>query len=917
IPYHYRPRPLYEQWSYRLNRQGKANENLGYRSSAWNTSDLFVRYPLNYDLEPYNFLRIEGHVGQNFQVALADLLSQKDANRLPIDIVALKTGYDSGNIPLPEDLEGCHFEDLQSLYRAFREEMLCQICEMVKHLYNLPYPPNSEEHRIADRAPRLNLLQECAPTFRYYTNTIGAEYERRFDQIIITNVLIDQPTIVIPGLFFFFNITNYVNFITTTITQLRNLAIVLPEHLVDLDLASVQSRYQAILDAIEPFNRNLIFDTNDADEDTGNSAPIDLEELSDQLDHFLYACKLETFQQIHQEYQRRLERIREQLLLSNFARKHPGLQHKAGVPMGGTFVMVYHGDNQQDQIPTRPGPFTLNGRVLADGEALIGANVFVVGTSRGTTTDVEGSFQIRVDELPVRLRVNFPGFTEQSVFVSNPENEVRFDLSDPDGGQDAVERFGNLAAGTVIADFYLPYLCCSDCASVQFVLPTPPPSFNWEQRGCTNPNNGGQIVLMPTGGTPPYEYSTNSGQSWQAIGEEPIDVDNGVQIQIRDAAGAESTRRTIELRAPLQISQVSEPDCNADGTEYSVAFAVSGGQAPYFLETENDRQTILGTEPAVFRFASGSAGSVRVTDSSEPACEAQITIAAHTCETPCGLPCRGITREVGYPMWIQRPAPRSQMEYLNVNVGVKFLNIFLDTGETIEIDPAELTNILIPTSGSITRSNYTSTWNRAFGRINELIARVSQEQLGIEHPLLRLSLDQDRVQGLSVLRIEHYECHRFEFNLGFSYVSSLDERTTFERSLVYNQEEYVVSERVSIGGQAIIPVTQGVLPAFDEIRYDHCNPEQPPRVSCEEPISVDFRATVLTDRPGYNLRAVGPRTLPILWIIEHSVPAMTSERRVVTQFQPNTPYQLMLLTVDPNTTCPGFVSEELSWTNLI
>jgi hypothetical protein len=583
IPYHYQPVPLYEYWSYHLNRQGKADENLGYRSNSWNTTDLFVQFPLSYDLEPYNFLRVEGHVGQNFQVALADLLSQRNASRLPIDIVALKTGYDSGDIPLPQDLEGCHFEDLQSLYAAFRQEMLCQICEMVKHLYNLPYPPNSDGHSVADRAPRLNLLQDCAPSFRYYTNTIGAEYERRFDRIIITNVLIDQPTFIIPGLFFLFNITNYVNFITSTITQLRNLAIVLAEELTELDFASVQSRYQAILDSVEPFNRNLIFDTNDADEETSNSAPIDLEELSDQLDHFLYACKLDTFRRIHQEYERRLERIREQLLLSNFARKHPGLQHKAGVPMGGTFVMVYHGDNQQDSIPPQQGPFTITGTVSGDGEVLIGSTVFVIGTARGTTTDLDGRFTLQVDSLPVRLRVAYTGYGEQNILVINAANEVNVDLADPDGGENTAMRFGNLAVGTVIADFYLPYLCCSDCASVQFVLPMPPPTFNWEQRGCTNPNNGGQIVLMPSGGTPPYEYSTNSGQSWQDIGEDAIDVNSGVQVQIRDAEGTQSVRRTIELRPPLQISQVSEPDCNADGTEYSVSFTVSGGQGSLHL----------------------------------------------------------------------------------------------------------------------------------------------------------------------------------------------------------------------------------------------------------------------------------------------------------------------------------------------
>jgi hypothetical protein len=322
-------------------------------------------------------------------------------------------------------------------------------------------------------------------------------------------------------------------------------------------------------------------------------------------------------------------------------------------------------------------------------------------------------------------------------------------------------------------------------------------------------------------------------------------------------------------------------------------------------------QTILAGEQATFSFGSGTGGDVVVADSSEPSCEARATVATHTCETPCNLPCRGITREVGYPMWVQRPEARTRLEYLEFGVGVKFFNIFLENGETIELDPAQLTEILTP-SGSIRRNNYTQTWNRAIESINDLIKAVTEERLGVEYPLLTLTLDQERIPGLSALRIEHYECHRFEFNLGISYVSSLDEQTTFERSIVYTQQEFSVSERVSIDGQTIGRLTQGNLPAFNAILFDRCNPELPPRETCVERVSVDFQVRPLASRPGLDLIAQAPDNFPVLWIIEHAIPAMTSATRLQPQFRTGVIYQTLLLAVDPETNCVGLAAEPLS-----
>ena len=63
---------------------------------------------------------------------------------------------------------------------------------------------------------------------------------------------------------------------------------------------------------------------------------------------------------------------------------------------------------------------TITGRVTAQGDntPIPGASVVVVGTSRGTTTNANGAFQIQADRGQV-LRVSFIGTTTQDVAVGN------------------------------------------------------------------------------------------------------------------------------------------------------------------------------------------------------------------------------------------------------------------------------------------------------------------------------------------------------------------------------------------------------------------------------------------------------------------------------------------------------------------
>jgi len=894
IPYHYRPVPLYEYWNFHLNKQGKANENLGYRSPNWDTGIPFVRHPLNYDLEPYNFVRIEGHIGKNYQDVISELINQKEVNRLPIDLVAVKTGYNESNIPLPTAIEGCHFQDLESLYSAFREELLCQICELLKHLYNFPYPPEGPVRTRVDRAPRLTTLRRCAPNFRYFTRTVGQYAEN-------------------PGTFFgsgggfmgFFGVPGYVNYTLGIITRLNNLALTVSETLLDFDFDSFRNVYDPLLGTLESVNRNLIFITNDAEDDTPTNPNVDLEELSDQFDHFLYACKLDSFRRIRQEYEARVERLREQLLLSNFARKHRGLQHKAGVPMGGTFVMVYHGEEQQDRIPRLPGFFTIGGQVIEGGSPLPGVSLIVVGTSLGTTTDFDGNFRLSGVSLPARLRAAFIGFPSREILVTSSASALIIDFSAAPPEDIPSGRFSDLPVGAVIADFYLPYLCCSDCAPVQFVLPRVPPTFNWEQEGCTDPNGNGMISITASGGTAPYEYSTDSGANWILLEAAPIEMVDSTQVQIRDAEGTVSIRRTIELLPPFVAFQLGRGDCNPEGTEFTVTFEITGGRPPYTVLTETTRSTVPAGQNGTLIVASGQGAEVRITDSSEPTCEQRITVEPVTCPEPCGLPCNGITRELGYPFWMQRGG---RLTYFDVQLVVSNFEITLANGDRIPVDTGQLTDILNP-DRNLDINNFTRFWNRAIPRANEFIREQLQDQLEIDEPAITLNFVQNASPNFTELRISHFECHQFNFSLELQFISEReDTRPIYFRRLNYTQDGFTFSENVD----NIDPphFNTGSLPAFNVIVRNLCEPDAPERPLCEE----TFETSIFIDPSGFDvfLGTEAPDGLPKLWILEHGSPAMVAGNGMQSSLQGNTNYEAKVIVVNPDTTCAAIAVREIN-----
>lgn len=65
----------------------------------------------------------------------------------------------------------------------------------------------------------------------------------------------------------------------------------------------------------------------------------------------------------------------------------------------------------------------------SNGDPLIGASILIQGTSRGTVTDFDGSYELRIDEFPVVLQISYIGYDDKEITVDAANDALNIQLS--------------------------------------------------------------------------------------------------------------------------------------------------------------------------------------------------------------------------------------------------------------------------------------------------------------------------------------------------------------------------------------------------------------------------------------------------------------------------------------------------------
>ncbi len=92
IPYYYpfnAVAPLHKVWDPQKQRARKEDQTLGYDATNYSSIPAVID-PLGFDLEPYDFFRIEGHVGVSIDLILPVLNRIRSSRRLPFNILSLE-----------------------------------------------------------------------------------------------------------------------------------------------------------------------------------------------------------------------------------------------------------------------------------------------------------------------------------------------------------------------------------------------------------------------------------------------------------------------------------------------------------------------------------------------------------------------------------------------------------------------------------------------------------------------------------------------------------------------------------------------------------------------------------------------------------------------------------------------------------
>ena len=331
IPYYYDQDgtpPVFELWDPVKTARKRANQNLSYRADEYSpTPPVFVTDPLRFDLEPHNFLRIEGHLGKNVQSVLETLLSLKKSRRLPFEVIALRTGAFDENIDVDLSKEECRFQDIETLYEALKSELICFLVKQVEYFYALP----DDEVVLGEEAavPTLWLLKTYARDFVAQPGTLGRQIEG-----VLTWKPGQPPRFIFAGA----GTPNLPSQALALVAAMSDLAARVTDDIRHMDFTAFGDRYRTLVEIARQIDE---FRQGGAYDEPG---------LSDRLDDIVFRCRLDPFEALAEEYKRRVREVKQAQFLSHFLERHPGIQHKAGVPLGGTFILVYH----ELPEPTRP-----------------------------------------------------------------------------------------------------------------------------------------------------------------------------------------------------------------------------------------------------------------------------------------------------------------------------------------------------------------------------------------------------------------------------------------------------------------------------------------------------------------------------------------------------------------------------------
>lgn len=444
-----------------------------------------IKTPLFYDIDSYNFLRIEGAIRQSYIDVEDELDNLRTRFNLPFNYLTVRL---SGE-PFDNIEDRCNFEDINTQYLMLRNHIRGMSCNLFDRI------------AIIRRGVQIKPLPDFLNALIWQANS-GAEEKGSVDQPIVAYTepsQVREGTIIreasqtresnqdleanqfemeridfglIPVYAIRRNMSEAVQYLQSNLLELaRNLndlcEELLPFNFSDFDFGytgtspNQESGFiQTYLDAKQfainiTVAQNQILDLIERSKTLSNTPELYSNVVSyfnsfkELINSFINDNEYKALTTLYYLYQYRIEYLRQNdiKLFSNFIKKNPGISHQAGVPKGGTYVMVVSGNPVEVNPPTREYAVAIKSKTKA----------------------------LKVDLEKFKFK------KEKSFEDRKRAKKVEADLLALEGIQaeltDGVPIASlptpNLLDGDqVIADFTLPYLINCDCSCDEIPAPT-------------------------------------------------------------------------------------------------------------------------------------------------------------------------------------------------------------------------------------------------------------------------------------------------------------------------------------------------------------------------------------------------------------------------------------------------------------
>lgn len=572
VPFYYNVNDsLLNHWSYDKYKNYAQKSNLSYHTS--NLSPIpSVQEPLLYTIDDFNFLRIEGIQGKSYQDALDQVLKLKEDYGLNFDVKTLSINATTKTIDLAD--YRCEFEDLNVLLKAWTTEQECILASMASFFSGFSTDKVGVNIKEIDYTQKINVAEAIIDVDFPITDTIVTDAIKR-PNINITNdkqspfnrniksrlpykknviddsLTVEDKTI---GLYMkkaieenkkgsvndiknaakskvqgFLSTQEWIakpavrDFVLNDAIDLLSVTYILsnriPQSISEIDTGNIDT-YELTLDEVCQLVKRLkvTYQTIELGDTLKDILGLLINQLS------FVCCSGEKLAILLDEIESRKAEILNQIQLSEFVKKHPGLRHQAGVVPGGTFVMAYLTENAADKATYQPVRMELDFleqpniddhgtdgdegiiqlwddristrfaflHTVTNGTQNPRNEIVLIGDSIEETVSNLAEFlnniwrvagfsnkcQASTDEKKliidiidqnVRRKENYILFFNPAIVNTN--NKIYFDENE------IIQRNVTIK-NRVVADFSLPYMCCSDCAPINFIVPREPISLS-------------------------------------------------------------------------------------------------------------------------------------------------------------------------------------------------------------------------------------------------------------------------------------------------------------------------------------------------------------------------------------------------------------------------------------------------------